>query len=291
MKIGYVLMLISSMITGAANAGDSLANTGINQIDGEGISMHGEMGGQNAGDFTSYAARFELTDNAQVSGVFAYIAAFSEDPQELAVRITADDGNGLPDTGSLMHEATLFLQGLCCFAWRNLITQDLPLPAGHYWVSMVVSTPPTFSFLLSNPPVPLSKYAVATQDSAGWQILQDGTTFSFQVDGTYDSPIGDFDNDGFSDAQDNCINVHNSDQTDHDSDGIGTRCDADFDNDCVVSFLDYAQLVGAFLSPDGDSIYDLSGSGQINFIDIGIFSNLFQLPVGPSGVSNICANE
>jgi hypothetical protein len=47
--------------------------------------------------------------------------------------------------------------------------------------------------------------------------------------------IGDTDNDGVSDSNDNCPDVHNPDQNDMDNDGIGDVCDPDKDGDGVMN--------------------------------------------------------
>ncbi len=46
---------------------------------------------------------------------------------------------------------------------------------------------------------------------------------------------GDRDGDGVADDIDNCPDFFNPDQTDTDNDGIGNRCDADFDNSGFVN--------------------------------------------------------
>ena len=115
-------------------------------------------------------------------------------------------------------------------------------------------------------------------------------------------PIGDIDNDGVADAADNCTAVSNAQQRDTDGDGIGNRCDADLDNDCVVtacsggfndascssppvdSDMELLKLVFFTSDPDGD----FSGDGVVNFFDLQILSSSIGLPPGPSGIPNIC---
>ena len=48
----------------------------------------------------------------------------------------------------------------------------------------------------------------------------------------------DSDDDGTSDAFDNCINTPNPNQADHDNDGMGDVCDDDDDNDGIIDSLD-----------------------------------------------------
>ena len=96
----------------------------------------------------------------------------------------------------------------------------------------------------------------------------------------------DTDEDGINDSADNCTNVANADQRDTDGDGFGNACDADFDNDCFVNFIDLAAMRLVFFTADID--IDLNGDGTVNFADLGILRALIFQPPGPSGVPNIC---
>lgn len=99
-------------------------------------------------------------------------------------------------------------------------------------------------------------------------------------------PGGDCDDDGVGDSSDNCIGLSNPSQIDTDGDGYGNSCDADFNNDCAVNFLDFAAISNNFLS--SEPLYDLNGDGATNFIDISLFSELFLRPPGPSATENQC---
>ena len=98
----------------------------------------------------------------------------------------------------------------------------------------------------------------------------------------------DSDEDTLIDSQDNCVEAANTDQRDTDADGIGNRCDADFNQDCVVNFLDLGVMRAQFFTT-GDLDTDLDGDGNVNFTDLGILRSLFFAPPGPSGVANVCA--
>ncbi len=93
----------------------------------------------------------------------------------------------------------------------------------------------------------------------------------------------DIDNDGLSNANDNCSEVANPDQTDTDQDGFGNACDPDFNNDGAVNFIDYAQLSAGFLG--SDPLLDLNSDGAVNFLDISILTDAFLGAPGPSGVA------
>ena len=88
-------------------------------------------------------------------------------------------------------------------------------------------------------------------------------------------------------AFDNCSSVGNLDQRDSDGDGIGNDCDADLSGDCLVNFVDLAQLRRVMLSTDPHA--DLNGDGIVNFGDVGLMKSAFLEPPGPSGVPNACA--
>ncbi|MEL7450880.1 MAG: hypothetical protein AAFN78_16825, partial [Pseudomonadota bacterium] len=63
------------------------------------------------------------------------------------------------------------------------------------------------------------------------------------------NPNADNDGDGVVDLDDNCILVANADQRDTDGDKIGNICDADFDGDCQVNFVDLGELKNNFFTP------------------------------------------
>lgn len=96
----------------------------------------------------------------------------------------------------------------------------------------------------------------------------------------------DEDQDGVPDDADNCIAAPNADQIDTDDDGFGNACDADFDNNCVVNFVDLGVLRSAFFS--ANPLTDLNNDGVTNFVDLGILRSAFFAPPGPSGLDNDC---
>ena len=72
-------------------------------------------------------------------------------------------------------------------------------------------------------------------------------------------PFPDIDGDGIADDDDNCPNVSNVGQDDHDSDNLGDMCDPDDDNDgipsdvddCVYGDLDWTSGIGTDHDADG----------------------------------------
>ena len=102
----------------------------------------------------------------------------------------------------------------------------------------------------------------------------------------YFRPPTDSDGDGLVDVNDNCVLLANYDQADADGDGIGTACDADFNNDCAVNAVDLGVFKQFFFSANTET--DLNGDGVTNVVDLGILKTLYFQPPGPRGVSNIC---
>lgn len=111
----------------------------------------------------------------------------------------------------------------------------------------------------------------------------DTPTLSIQLTGRVDS-----DSDGHVDDADNCTLVPNADQRDTNGDGIGNRCDGDFDDNCSVNFLDLGIMNSEFFQV-GDLDTDMSGDQVVNFLDLALLKGGFFLPPGPSGVPNICS--
>ncbi|MDE0884020.1 MAG: S8 family serine peptidase [Myxococcota bacterium] len=93
----------------------------------------------------------------------------------------------------------------------------------------------------------------------------------------------DSDQDGVEDTCDNCTLLANADQRDTDSDGYGNRCDADLNNDGLVSFPDVIQFIHAFGTTDPDSDFD--GDGYVNFFDILVLLYSYLTPPGPSALA------
>lgn len=92
-------------------------------------------------------------------------------------------------------------------------------------------------------------------------------------------PVPDTDGDSITDDLDNCTLIANAPQTDTDGDGYGNRCDADYNNDCSVDFLDLGTLKSAFFTQN--SAIDTSGDGFIDFLDLGYLKSVFFGAPGP----------
>ena len=99
---------------------------------------------------------------------------------------------------------------------------------------------------------------------------------------------GDSDGDGVSDDRDNCTLVANASQIDSDSDGIGNRCDPDFNNDCLVGYNDFAAFksrLGSRSSP----LFDLNEDGIVTWADyLTIMKQYILMMPGEAAVPNVC---
>ncbi|MFK8032381.1 MAG: hypothetical protein AB8G18_19320 [Gammaproteobacteria bacterium] len=100
--------------------------------------------------------------------------------------------------------------------------------------------------------------------------------------------VPDNDGDGVPDTADNCVAVSNLDQRDTNGDDIGNACDPDFNQDCLVNFVDLSTLAGNFLM-SGDLDTDLDGDGVTNFTDFSVLSSYMFGTPGPSGLNNACS--
>lgn len=99
--------------------------------------------------------------------------------------------------------------------------------------------------------------------------------------GDCQSANSDCDGDGVVASQDNCIELANASQFDGDADGFGNLCDADFNGDCTVNFLDLGYMRSVFFA--SDAIADLNIDGVVNFLDVGLLRLAFFSAPGPSG--------
>ena len=119
-----------------------------------------------------------------------------------------------------------------------------------------------------------------------------GDTNGLQDIFVHQLPCGlDTDCDGIPDTQDNCIYVPNGplapdagghSQWDTNGDGFGNVCDADLNNDRLVTVTDYAILRSRLNTTNADA--DLNGDGQVTATDAQILRGLLNKAPGPSGL-------
>jgi hypothetical protein len=105
-------------------------------------------------------------------------------------------------------------------------------------------------------------------------------------------PGTDADEDGIFDDLDNCQLIANSDQRDTDGDGIGNRCDPDFNGDGFVDYEDLNSLLSGIASQDCRrpriSSYcanlDLNDDGRVGVRDLWVLAAFLFQPPGPGVV-------
>ena len=99
----------------------------------------------------------------------------------------------------------------------------------------------------------------------------------------------DQDQDGVSDATDNCTLSANASQLDANADGIGNLCDADLNNSGLVTTADFAiqrlQLGRSAASSPTAAAADLNGSGLVTAADLGILRGRLNTAPGPSSLA------
>jgi len=105
--------------------------------------------------------------------------------------------------------------------------------------------------------------------------------------------LTDGEGDGVPDAADNCIAVSNSGQVDSDGDLCGNQCDADYNQDSVISVADFgifrACFTGAFQEICDQAPDPLDG--VISVADFGIFRQQFVAGAPGPGQSADCNGE
>ncbi len=94
--------------------------------------------------------------------------------------------------------------------------------------------------------------------------------------------VADFDADGVTDVNDNCVLTANADQFDGDNDRFGNACDADLSGDLIVNVVDLGLLRKQFFSADPAA--DLNVDGVVNVVDLGLMRLAFFSVPGPTGL-------
>lgn len=104
--------------------------------------------------------------------------------------------------------------------------------------------------------------------------------------------VSDADADLVPDGFDNCSTRANgpndaSNQVDADQDGFGNVCDADANNDCATTTLDFPFFLDPFVGTSSSLEFDFNGDGAVTTLDFTLFLSFFTsgAPPGPSGLS------
>jgi len=124
--------------------------------------------------------------------------------------------------------------------------------------------------------------AVTPPDAEGGTEVQVGA--SWLVGAPPETAWLDADGDAFPDTYDNCVLAADPDQRDTDRDRIGNQCDADYDNDGVVSTPDLVIFRKALFTTDNENA-DHDGNGVVSTPDLILFRQQLFNPdaPGPSG--------
>ncbi len=135
-----------------------------------------------------------------------------------------------------------------------------------------------------------------TVDDTAWN---DPSTFGTGLLQGWQGP-SDIDNDGISDANDNCPDTYNPDQTDTDGDGYGDECDTDDDDDGILDIDDNCPLTynPSQYDSDNDGLGDececlranINGMGSVDFHDLEILASNWNYwhPAADVDYSGIC---
>lgn len=148
----------------------------------------------------------------------------------------------------------------------TVFQQDLYFPAGSLSTKQLPQEDVMEAFSGGN-------FAIISPE--GEQLL--GGTFDKLIQAAPDS-----DKDGVDDFSDNCAVDANADQRDTDGDGYGNVCDADLNNDGIVSVRDVAQFKRNFGQQGEELDADFDGNFVVNTRDIGRMKQLFGKEPGPS---------
>ena len=183
-------------------------------------------------------------------------------PNNTMVPADQDEGAGCGSAGATNTD---------CLAGQTLVWQISLLPG--------TSLSRTFSAVVDDLSPP-----------ANGSLLSTIVNTSFDGGGavTGEAVVGvvDTDGDGVIDDNDNCTLVTNPDQRDTDSDGYGSLCDGDLNNDGNTNTLDLNLYKLAHRTNLGDPNYnvdaDFNGDGAINTLDLNIYKGLHRKPPGPS---------
>jgi arylsulfate sulfotransferase len=108
---------------------------------------------------------------------------------------------------------------------------------------------------------------------------------SERIRSLYAADIGlfiDTDGDRILDNADNCTTVPNPDQRDTDTDGFGSACDPDLNNDNRVDDIDWFYFAQLFGTANANADFD--GDGVVGWSDVLIIYHWFFSVPGPSGL-------
>jgi hypothetical protein len=113
---------------------------------------------------------------------------------------------------------------------------------------------------------------------------------------TWNFGQSDGDGDGVPNVVDNCVTVLNPGQEDSDGDLCGNQCDADYNQDSLISILDFGTFQTCFTGAF-QGVCDHAGStpgaldGLVSILDFGVFQQQFAARVPGPGQSALCDGQ
>ena len=179
-------------------------------------------------------------------------------------------------------------------ASRSSSPTALPRGSSELWIANIDAADPFFRRIDNTTQarrVEPEPFMLATGPAVYFtqtDLLNGNATLRVADTGLGSAAAGDSDGDGVSDDRDNCTLVVNASQIDTDSDGIGNRCDPDFNNDCLVGYNDFAALKSMFGS-SSSPLYDLNEDGIVNLADyLTIMQQYLLMMPGEAAAPNVC---
>jgi len=159
---------------------------------------------------------------------------------------------------------------------------NVPVAPGTFTLKLAdVTGPSSLFFEIDAAPCPTGD-VVGTIDNSTAFPAASGSPAGFRL-----LLLPDSDLDGHSDFVDNCVAAPNPSQLDTDSDGIGNRCDGDFNNDCLTNASDLGLLKVNFFAV-GELVTDMNGDGVTNAGDLGLLKTEYFTVPGPAAAPNLC---
>jgi len=137
------------------------------------------------------------------------------------------------------------------------------------------------------------RIVIRTSTASPWNFGQSTATPTPTATPTATPTPEDGDGDGVPDVVDNCIDAVNPDQDDSDGDLCGNRCDADYNEDGLISILDFGTFRACFTG-DVQAICDHAPEildGLISILDFGVFRQQYVAGVPGPGQSAACDGQ
>ncbi|MEM6848090.1 MAG: cadherin repeat domain-containing protein [Pseudomonadota bacterium] len=215
-----------------------------------------------ANDFETGPNSFPLTvtarDAAGNTSSPATVTLTVSDEADSPLPNTPPSGSTLVQTISPGETLQFNLQSFFTDPDGDLLTIDVSSAPAQGTLTEIA--PDVFEFAASNTFLFNDSFTFTANDNRGG-VAQGRIDF-----------VGDADQDGVADIEDNALFVANPLQTDTDGDNYGNVIDADFDQDLDVDFIDFSAFAAGF--GGNDLRFDLNEDGTVDFFDFSRFAEL-----------------